>query len=128
MLSETVNIIKIKLESHKNDIFTAGIIILTAVAGFGLGRLSAIYGQKKSIEIEYPKVSADKAAAVADFSNLKVLLNEEKMYIASKNSDKYYLPWCSGVQRIKEENKIWFASKEDAEKAGYKPSANCKGI
>jgi len=127
MLSETVNIIKIKLESRKNDIFTAGIIILTAVAGFGLGRLSAIYEQKKPIEIEYPGIS--QAAAVVDFTDSKArLLNVEKMYVVSKNSDKYHLPWCSGAQRIKEENKIWFASKEDAEKAGYKPSANCKGI
>ena len=127
MLSETVNIIKIKLESRKNDIFTAGIIILTAVAGFGLGRLSAIYEQKKPIEIEYPGTS--QAAAVVNFADSEVrLLNGEKMYVASKNSDKYHLPWCAGAQRIKEENKIWFANKENAEKAGYKPSANCKGI
>src|SRR3989344_4965168 len=100
MLSETVNIIKIKLESRKNDIFTAGIIILTAVAGFGLGRLSAIYEQKKPIKIEYQGIS--QAAAVADFADSEVrLLNGEKMYVASK---------------------------EDAEKAGYKSSTNCKGI
>lgn len=52
----------------------------------------------------------------------------EKKYVASKNSNKYHLPWCSGAARIAEENKIWFASKEEAAAAGYTPAANCKGI
>jgi len=51
-----------------------------------------------------------------------------KMYVGSKNGTAYYLPWCGGVKLINEENKIWFASKEDAETKGYKPAGNCKGI
>jgi hypothetical protein len=50
------------------------------------------------------------------------------MYVASKNGTAYHLPTCTGAKQIKEENKIWFASKEDAELAGYKPAKNCKGI
>lgn len=49
-------------------------------------------------------------------------------YVASKKGEVYYLPWCGGVKLIKEENKIWFASKEEAESQGYRPAANCKGI
>lgn len=124
MLSEKFNIIKEKLEPYKNDIFTAGIIILTAIVSFGLGRLSVIYGQKKPVKIEYSNLEKNQSAVISESE----LPNEEKMYIASKNSDKYHLPWCSGAQRIKEENKIWFASKEEAEKAGYKPAENCEGI
>jgi hypothetical protein len=55
-------------------------------------------------------------------------LTSEKKYVASKNSTKYHLPWCSGAARIAEENKVWFASKEEAAAAGYAPAANCKGI
>lgn len=50
------------------------------------------------------------------------------LYVASKNGAKYHLPTCSGAKRIKEENKIWFNSKQEAEKAGYEPAKNCKGI
>ncbi len=50
------------------------------------------------------------------------------VYVASKTGTKYHLPWCAGAQRIKDENKVWFATKEDAEAAGYTPAANCKGI
>lgn len=52
----------------------------------------------------------------------------EKTYVGSKNSNKYHLPWCSGAARIAEENKVWFASKEEAAEAGYIPATNCKGI
>jgi Metal binding domain of Ada len=49
-------------------------------------------------------------------------------YVASKSGEKYHLPWCSGAKRIKEENKIWFKTKAEAEAAGYEPASNCKGI
>jgi len=48
--------------------------------------------------------------------------------VASKNGTVYHFPWCSGAQRINEENKIWFTSQEEAQAAGYRPAANCKGL
>ncbi len=52
----------------------------------------------------------------------------EKVYVGSKNSTKYHLPWCAGAKRIAEANQVWFASKEEAHQAGYTPAANCPGI
>ncbi|MDO8521441.1 MAG: Ada metal-binding domain-containing protein [bacterium] len=49
-------------------------------------------------------------------------------YVASKKGEVYYLPWCGGVKLIHEENKVWFATKEEAEQKGYRPAANCKGM
>lgn len=49
-------------------------------------------------------------------------------YVGSKHGTKYHLPWCSGALRIKDENKVWFTTKEEAEAAGYTPASNCKGI
>jgi cell division septation protein DedD len=49
-------------------------------------------------------------------------------YVASKTGTKYYLPWCGTAKRIKEENKVWFSSKAEAEAAGYEPAKNCKGL
>jgi hypothetical protein len=46
--------------------------------------------------------------------------------VASKNGTKYYPLDCGGAKRIKEENKIWFANKEEAEKFGYSLSLTCK--
>ncbi len=49
-------------------------------------------------------------------------------YVASKNGTKYHFPWCGSAKQIKEENKIWFKTKAEAEAAGYTPASNCKGI
>lgn len=49
-------------------------------------------------------------------------------YVASKNGTKYYLATCSGAKRIKNENKVWFATVEDAKASGRTPSSTCKGM
>ena len=49
-------------------------------------------------------------------------------FVASRNGSKYYLANCAGVKRIKEENKIWFRSKTEAEERGLTPAANCPGL
>ncbi len=61
------------------------------------------------------------AAAAADIAT-------PHTYVASKSGAKYYLPSCGTVSRIKEENRVYFATKADAEKAGYQPSSSCKGL
>lgn len=58
----------------------------------------------------------------------KNTISKNCQYIGSKNSNVYHLPDCPGAQRIKEENKICFSSKEEAEKAGYRPAKNCPGL
>ncbi len=44
-------------------------------------------------------------------------------FVASVNGTKYYRPDCSEVRRIKEENKLWFDSEEEAKDSGYEASA-----
>ena len=43
-------------------------------------------------------------------------------FVGSKNSDKYHHLDCSTWKSIKEENQVWFTSREDAESKGYKPT------
>jgi hypothetical protein len=54
--------------------------------------------------------------------------NSNCKYVGSKKSNIYHLPDCPGAKRIKEENKRCFSSKEEAEKAGYRPAKNCPGL
>lgn len=49
------------------------------------------------------------------------------MYVASINSTLYHHKDCSTAARIKPENQVWFISKEEAEAAGYSPSACTQG-
>ncbi|MDZ7672808.1 MAG: MBL fold metallo-hydrolase [Halanaerobiales bacterium] len=51
---------------------------------------------------------------------------DNKVFVGSKESDKYHYPNCRWVEKILEKNKIWFSSVNDAKKAGYKPCGTCK--
>ena len=102
---------------EKDDIFVILLIILISLASFGLGRLSKIDENKTSLLM-------NNTALVTN----AVQNNIKGEYVASKTGSKYYLPWCSGAQRISNKNKVWFETKKEAENKGYQPAKNCKGI
>lgn len=49
-----------------------------------------------------------------------------KAYVGSMNSDKFHRPSCKWAQNIKDENAIWFSSKEEAVQKGYTACKTCK--
>ena len=53
--------------------------------------------------------------------NNTISQNKTGMFVASKNSKIYHLPDCQYVKRIKEENKIFFKSVEEAREKGFSP-------
>lgn len=122
-------------------ITTSLIIILVAFGSFGLGRLSRITETKtpiavRGMEASLRNIPTGKASST-DLENIQksaigksVSINtpNEGFIVASKTGKKYHFPWCASTQTIKEENKIWFATKEEAEAAGYTPAANCRGL
>jgi hypothetical protein len=121
----------------ENDSFYYGaLIVLVAVCSFGLGRLS-----------DTAFISPTMAPAEAITSNqAQVSLSQEKTqikpmeeeqttsvsasgsFVASKNGTKYHLTTCPGAKQIKEENKIYFETQEEAQARGYTKAANCKGL
>jgi len=131
------------LRSRKGqDMLLVLAVILLGVVSFGLGRLSNEPENARPVVLRVP-VSASVQASIpasgdydlpagdrvsVDENPVNATPATEKQYVASKNGSVYHLPWCSGAQRIKEENKVWFATKEAAQAAGLRPAANCKGI
>jgi len=116
MLSKIKNFFK----SYEKDLILAAVIILVALISFGLGRLSKIGESRVPITIE----NLSTITQTEKITDNKIMGN----YVASKNGTKYHYPWCSGAQSIKKENKIWFSTVEEAQKAGYQPASNCKGL
>lgn len=128
MLSEIKNLCKRLFEWLKvnnKELYLTAVIILVAVISFGLGRLSKIREEKTPITIETNNLTANSANfPTSDVGNG----GNDKIFVASKNGKKYYYAWCESSQKIKESNRIWFATKEEAEKSGYSPAANCRGL
>lgn len=119
------------IQNWTEKINTLVILVLVLALGVGFGRLWGIRADKPPIKMIEPFSSATTTATQPVVKVNQTAAVGQVMtgnYVASKNSTKYHLPWCPGALRIKEENKIWFASKEAAEKAGLTAAANCPGI
>jgi hypothetical protein len=127
MLSEKIKIFKSQIKPYENDLVIAFIIICVALISFGLGRLSSLEDKKIPITIEGAPASAQLSDAKHPTTRDMAEINN-KLFVASKKGTKFHYPWCPGAQRIKESNKVWFDSEEQARKAGYSPAANCKGL
>ncbi len=114
----------------KTDTILAGIIITTAIVSFVLGRYSVINSVESGHVLSSNPPQILKVEDTTSTSSSSPIANsvQNQQYVASKTGTKYHLPWCAGAKQMKEENKIWFNTKEEAEKAGYLPASNCKGI
>jgi hypothetical protein len=132
-----------KLKSFLADdaLYYSILVILVAIASFGLGRQSVADKSpenktatqsgvvvtpstpKESIPTQNPSVivpvqAVNQEAAVSGAITGTV--------VASKSGSKYHLPTCPGAKQIKPDNLISFESIAAAEAAGYTPASNCK--
>ena len=119
----------------KGDLFIVILIILVGTASFGLGKLSAF--EKRKTPISIVKTEEEIYSSVDNIQNQDSLNTsdyiatnsvQKGLVVASKSGTKYYYPWCTGVLRIKEENKVWFATIKDAQSAGLTPASGCTGL
>lgn len=132
MLSESIKLCKrafAKAVESKRELYLAIVIVLVSVISFGLGRLSKIREEKTPITIENFASDITSTSSVAKLDATKAVAKKSEMiFVASKNGKKYYYAWCESAKIIKEQNRVWFSSKEEVEKAGYSPASNCKGL
>lgn len=134
-----------------DGLLTALVVLLASSASYGLGILTGqdMARERGGVEIQQVAPGADLSASAAlapipksqksgavskaytppaKQEKTGTATAETGKYVASKNGTKYYLPSCGTANRIKEENKIYFNTKEEAEAAGFGPSSTCKGL
>lgn len=129
----------------KTHIFNILLLILVAGASFGMGKYLDLKGNQvpvvirneavignSELEVNTDLVNGPEKIFDKNFTGAQVkgasTQNSSGIVVGSKNSNKYHYPWCSGAKRISDENKITFASINEARSAGYLPAANCKGL
>ncbi len=126
---------KIKtLPDLPRDIFIFIFIALISLSGFLTYRIA----KGDSGQNTLPSIKITQATAtVSNASSTSIAsveagakageANKEKgMYVGSRSGHSYYLPTCAGVKRIKDANKVWFATVEEATAKGYHSASNCK--
>ncbi len=124
MITETVQRIKQLLVARKSDFLLIIVVTLSGVISFGLGRLSVSVPQKNAIILE--ESASFNSTTTSSLRNGQSVLADQGNYLASKNGTKYYPKGCSAGQRIKEDNRIWFITSAEAEKAGFTTTTLCK--
>ena len=111
------------IDLRSNKYFTAAVLILVFLIGLGIGLLIK-NGQSAPIVID---------------KNMKIGLPQQAQFMAQKNigngllgnfsasinGKAYYPKGCTATNKIKEENRIWFTTRQEAEAQGYKPAQNC---
>lgn len=110
---------------RRDDLYLVAVLLLVGTGAFLLGRLSMTDNGHMPVSVEYVGIEAPREAN--SDARRPIMLSHDN-YVASVNGSRYYAPWCGGAGRIKEENKVWFSSKADAEQAGYTPAKTCKGL
>ena len=119
-INDFMNKIKGKIDIDRTTLLCLFVIVLVGFCSFGLGRLSVSNEEDEKVLSGQDNNASLIEKEIGDSSF------KERMYVASKNGKLYYTKDCNGAKRIAQKNEVWFATKEDAEQAGYSFSASCK--
>lgn len=119
-IAESMGKIKLWLENNYYDIALIAIIVLVGTGAFGLGRLSVVSEAEKGVDPVQIVGSVEKI----DESRANPS-QEQGNYVASRNGTKYYPYGCASANRISDENKVYFDTKEEAINSGYSASSAC---
>jgi len=102
-----------------NEIFIVLIMVLGVTLVVGAFRLYQMRDEK--IDIQYES----QAFSLGALEQGREQATSTEQFVASKNGTKYYPVGCSYSNRIKEENRIFFGSEEEAQKAGFERTVQC---
>jgi hypothetical protein len=109
--------------------------ILIGGSAYFIGKIQNSESQSNTIQIVYPDAIAVKGNIINTPNQVAASLNttidtksQIGKIIASKNGKRYYYESCTGVNRIKPENRIYFDTKEQAEAKGLTLASGCKTL
>lgn len=113
--------------------FTYIVLALVFLIGLGIGLLLKSNNSASQITIDKNmKIGLTAPAGLPAQTDLTAQISlpaglsaQAGNFLASINGKAYYPKDCAAANRIKEENIIWFDTREEAEIQGYKPAQNC---
>ena len=104
------------------------LVILAVTGAFGLGRLSVLMAPNSAILVKNEALAGggQPREGVDGPGTLDGPI--KGVFLASKTGSQYYFPWCTDALKIAPELRRWFMSEQAAQKAGYRPAPNCRGM
>lgn len=145
-----------KLKLYQNEIFLVMVIMFVGLISFGLGRLSAenkttelnikstllntadlnkivtdnSIKNKTVSNVQSPSVSKESSQPVVEGidPDVAAMALPAQKIVGNKDSKVYHYENCAGALKMKEENKVYFGSIQEAKSAGFRPAGNCPGL
>ncbi len=115
-----------KIKTLAIPLLKIGCFVLIVTLSFILGRISALSSTqtKSPLKIIYPPL----VTTNIPLYNTSGTSNEPELwaFAGSKTGKTYYPKDCSGLTRIKPENRVYFMTAQEASDAGYHISTTCK--
>jgi hypothetical protein len=120
MIAKIITFVK----QYPHGLFIGFSLLLVAGIGYNIGQVWR--SNHPLINVEAQISNPANKGAILQMASVTAT-PEDPRVVASKNSKSklYHHLWCSGAQRIKETNKVWFPTEEAAISAGYTLAANC---
>lgn len=117
------------------ELFFALLLVGVGFLSFALGRLSKVEnpppviidsgGETFRAEFGKNSLMPPIGAVGAGATLTETGMPEGTIIIGTKTTRNYYFLWCAGYNRIKESNRVYFSSKEEAERSGYHKAPSC---
>jgi hypothetical protein len=108
-------------ESWLDQLISYFVVVCMIMIAFSLG---ALY-EREALKRAYPTVLQEDPVVVKAWEEYLKYRDENAHYVASKSGTKVYPINCKAGERIKEENRVYFLSVEQAEGFGYEPTSRC---
>jgi hypothetical protein len=108
----------------RKDVYAALIIVFVGLASFCLGALWQRDRNRPDVNITNADMAAFNDSNIAQEPNGQGSTTDA--YVGSYTSKIYRLTTCPGVSAINPDNRVYFASQDDAVAAGYIAAKNCK--
>lgn len=128
---DIISKIKKLCKDHQHGLFIGLSLIITTGIGYNIGRIYAL--QKATNQPANISDGVKEATnSLKPVPQIKITqpstIPTDPRVVASKaaGSKLYHYSWCSGAQRIKETNKLWFPTEASAISAGYTLAGNCQ--
>jgi bifunctional ADP-heptose synthase (sugar kinase/adenylyltransferase) len=144
LFNEVLNTIPYYIQKNKRLVrffaavgATFVVVASVGISSFYVGRIVTYTQSQCPLVIDIPRSGAPMATDTSkSTSTLEKNIKPQKIetsianraggVVVSKNGTKYHFPWCAGAGQIKEENKVWYTTEQDAISAGYTKAGNCQ--
>lgn len=115
------------VKHHKELLWRAFIMLCIGWSAYNIGLIEARRGVQPAQSSALLHARESIVSQTPTIGERTTVNKSDTRVVTSRNSSskKYHYSWCASGKRIKETNRVWLPSEQDALRAGYTLAGNC---